>query len=144
MRGVNKVILMGNIGSDPEIQTLDGGIKLAKFRLATTEGIKDKNGNRITEWHNIVAWRFLGEFCEKYVRKGDLIFIEGRLRTHSWTDANNNKHYKTEVVADTINIHTRKENGVKTGSDTANTAVPVESPVEPGSSDNEVADDLPF
>ena len=142
MRGVNKVILMGNIGSDPEIQTLDGGIKLAKFRLATTEGIKDKNGNRITEWHNIVAWRFLGEFCEKYVRKGDLIFIEGRLRTHSWTDANNNKHYKTEVVADTINIHSRKDSLPKTATDT--TAVPVESQVEPGSSDNEVADDLPF
>ncbi len=142
MRGVNKVILMGNIGSDPEIQTLEGGIKLAKFRLATTEGIKDKNGNRITEWHNIVAWRFLGDFCEKYVHKGDLIFIEGRLRTHSWSDANNNKHYKTEVVADTINIHSRKDSVQKTATD--NTSVPVESQVEPGSSDNEVADDLPF
>ena len=142
MRGVNKVILMGNIGNDPEIQTLEGGIKLAKFRLATTEGIKDKNGNRITEWHNIVAWRFLGEFCEKYVHKGDLIFIEGRLRTHSWSDPNNNKHYKTEIVADTINIHSRKDSLPKTS--TENTAVPVESQVEPGSSDNEVADDLPF
>ncbi len=142
MRGVNKVILMGNIGSDPEIQTLEGGIKLAKFRLATTEGIKDKNGNRITEWHNIVAWRFLGEFCEKYVRKGDLIFIEGRLRTHSWTDPKENKHYKTEVVADTINIHSRKDNGAKPVTESTGTFVVAD--LQPGSSDNEVADDLPF
>ena len=131
---------MGNVGSDPEIQTLEGGIKLAKFRLATTEGIKDKNGNRITEWHNIVAWRFLGEFCLKYVHKGDLVFIEGRLRTHSWNDANNNKHYKTEVIADTVNIHSKKESP-RNNSETSITAS-VEAPVEPGSSDQ--SDDLPF
>lgn len=140
MRGINKVILMGNVGNDPEAQTIDGGIKLAKFRLATTEGFKDKNGNRMTEWHNIIAWRQLGEFCEKYVKKGDLVCVEGRLRTHSWLDGSNIKHYKTEIVADTINIHMRKDSLKPAGE----TATPVEATVEPGSDDNEIADDLPF
>ncbi len=104
MRGVNRVILIGNLGKDPEIQYLEKNISVAKFPLATTETHKDKNGRLIsqTEWHIIVLWRGLAELAQKYLHKGSLIYIEGRLRTRSWEDREGNKKFATEIVADNL------------------------------------------
>ena len=91
---VNKVILIGNVGADPDIKYLDGGVAVARFSLATTESYKNKNGERVdqTEWHNIVLWRNLAEIAEKYVKKGMRLYIEGRIRNRSWEDQNGVKN----------------------------------------------------
>ena len=98
MRGLNKVTLIGHLGKDPEVTYLEGGIARARFSLATTEGYNDKEGNRVdqTEWHDITLWRRQAEVAEKYLRKGSLIYLEGRLRTRSWED-NGVKKYATGV-----------------------------------------------
>ena len=103
MKGVNKVILVGNLGRDPEVQYLESGTALAKFSLATNESYNDKNGNRVdqTEWHDIVLWRKQAEIAEKFLRKGSQIYLEGKLRTRSWED-NGVKKYRTEVVGDSF------------------------------------------
>jgi single-strand DNA-binding protein len=110
MNGVNKVILLGNVGKDPEIQHLEGGVTVARFPMATTESYKDKNGNKVdqTEWHNIVVWRGLADVTEKIVHKGTQLYIEGRLRTRQWEDKEKNKRYTTEIVADVINVTGRR------------------------------------
>lgn len=112
MRGVNKVILVGNLGKDPEVTYLEGGVARAKFSLATNEGYIDRNGNRVdqTEWHNIILWRKQAEIAEKYLRKGSQIYLEGKLRNRSWED-NGQKKYITEVVGDTFIMLDRKEDG---------------------------------
>ena len=104
MRGVNRVMLIGNLGKDPELQCLEKNISVAKFPLATTETHKDKNGRLIsqTEWHIIVLWRGLAELAQKYLHKGSLIYVEGRLRTRSWEDRDGNKKFATEIVADNL------------------------------------------
>lgn len=102
MAGINKVILVGNLGRDPEVRTLESGAKVARFTLATTETYKDRaTGERkdTTEWHNIVCWRNLADIAEKYLTKGRQVYVEGRLRTRSWED-NGVKKYSTEVNAD--------------------------------------------
>lgn len=121
MIGVNKVILLGNVGKDPEIQHLEGGVSVARFPVATTESYKDKNGNKIdqTEWHNIVAWRGLADVTEKIVHKGSQLYIEGRLRTRQWEDKEKNKRYTTEIVADVITVTGgRKTDGTPLSTDT--------------------------
>ena len=107
MAGVNKVILIGNVGKDPEIKVLDNGVRVANFPLATTE-IYKKDGNRFeqTEWHNIVLWRGLAEVSEKIVRKGALVYIEGKLRSRTWEDKDKIKRYSVEIVADTLTVLT--------------------------------------
>ena len=102
MRGVNKVMLIGNLGKDPDIQYLEGNIPVSKFPLATTETYKDKNGKLIsqTEWHNIVLWRGLAELSQKYLHKSSLVYIEGRLKTRYWEDRDHNKKAATEIIAD--------------------------------------------
>ena len=97
-------MLIGNLGKDPEIQCLEKNISVAKFPLATTETHKDKNGKLIsqTEWHIIVLWRGLAELAQKYLHKGSLIYVEGRLRTRSWEDRDGNKKFATEIVADNL------------------------------------------
>jgi len=112
--GVNKVILVGNLGKDPEIKHFDNGGVKASFPLATSESFKDKSGNRVeqTEWHNVVLWRLQAEFAEKYLKKGYTIYVEGKLKTRNWEDQNQVKKYITEVVGDTVSIlnnHDRKE-----------------------------------
>ncbi len=104
MRGVNKVILIGNLGKDPEIQYLEGNIPVAKFLLATTETYKDKSGKTIsqTEWHNVVLWRGLAELSQKYLHKSSLVYIEGRLKTRYWEDRDHNKKVATEIIADNL------------------------------------------
>ena len=89
MAGINKVIIVGNLGKDPEVKTLEGGAKVARFTVATTESYKDRTtGERkdVTEWHNVVCWRNLAEIAEKYLVKGKQVYVEGRLRTRSWDD----------------------------------------------------------
>ena len=104
MRGVNRVMLIGNLGKDPDVQYLEGNIPVAKFPLATTETYKDKTGKLIsqTEWHNVVLWRGLAELAQKYLHKSSLVYIEGRLKTRYWEDRDHNKKVATEIIADNM------------------------------------------
>jgi single-strand DNA-binding protein len=104
MRGVNKVVLIGNLGKDPDIQILEGNIVVAKFSLATTETFKDKSGQirSETEWHTVILWRGLGELARKFLKKGNLVYVEGKLRTRSWEDKDGNKKFATEIVGDNL------------------------------------------
>ena len=101
MAGINKVILVGNLGKDPEVMTYENGVKRAAFSLATTESYKDKGDNWVeqTEWHNIVLWRWL---AEKNLVKGDKIYLEGKIKTRSWDDENGNKRYTTEIQGEKV------------------------------------------
>ncbi|MEP7080021.1 MAG: single-stranded DNA-binding protein [Ginsengibacter sp.] len=110
MRGLNKVILIGNLGKDPEIQFLEGNIPVAKFPLATSETYKDKSGNIMshTEWHNVVLWRGLAEMAQKYLHKSSMVYIEGRLKTRNWEDRDHNRKTITEIVADNLIMLDRK------------------------------------
>lgn len=108
---VNKVILVGNVGMDPEVRTIESGAKVARVRLATTERLFDRQTNETkehTEWHTITLWRGLADVVDKYVHKGSQIYIEGRLRTREWMDKENNKRYSTEVMADVMNLLGRR------------------------------------
>ena len=104
MRGLNKVTLIGNLGSDPEVQKLAGDIGVAKFSLATTESFKDKNGqtHSTTEWHTVVLWRSLAELAGKYLQKGSMVYVEGKLKTRHYDDKEGIKRYVTEVVAEQL------------------------------------------
>ena len=112
MAGVNKVILVGNLGADPEIRYLDTGVAVANFRIATTENYKNKQGEKVsqTEWHNIVLWRGLAEVAEKWLNKGSSVYIEGKIRTNKWVDKDENTRYKTEILADKLNMLGRSGN----------------------------------
>ena len=106
---LNKAMLIGNVGKDPEVRYLDGSngqAKVATFTLATTERYRDRNGEtrENTEWHNIVAWRNTADVVEKFVKKGTQVYIEGRIRTRSWDDQTGNKRYTTEIMADTLQL----------------------------------------
>ena len=101
MSGVNKVILIGNLGKDPEVRYLDNGVAVANMSIATTENYKNKEGDRVsqTEWHDVVLWRGLAEIAEKYLKKGSSVYIEGKIRTNKWVDKDENNRYKTEIMA---------------------------------------------
>jgi single-strand DNA-binding protein len=103
---VNKVILVGNVGKDPETRYLDEGTAISKFPLATSETYKNRAGERVstTEWHNVVLWRGLAQVAEKYVKKGTQLYIEGRIKTRSYDDADGNKKYITEIVGDQMQL----------------------------------------
>lgn len=146
MSGVNKVILIGRLGKDPDIRTFENNVKKASFTMATSEYYKDKNGNRVeqTEWHNIICWRNLADNAEKYLNKGKMIYLEGKLRTRSWDD-NGVKKYTTEIEASTFTILTPKgENGgvttqVENHTENVASAAPMAEPVFESDTD-----DLPF
>ena len=113
---LNKVMLIGNVGRDPEIRYLDGnngGTKVATFTLATSEKYRDRNGElrENTEWHNIVAWRNSADIAEKYVHKGTQLYIEGRLRTRSYTSQDGSKKYTTEITVDNLQLLSKREGG---------------------------------
>lgn len=138
MAGVNKVILLGNLGKDPEIRYLEGGTAVANFTLATSETYKDRtSGERksITEWHNVVVWRGLAEIAEKYLKKGSQIYIEGKLRSRQWQDKDGNNRYTTEIVADTMQMVGKRDDNA------SNESTPSSPDIE---NNNEVDDDLPF
>ena len=109
MSGINKVILVGHLGKDPEVRYLEGGVSVASFPLATTETF-NKDGRKIeqTEWHNIVLWRSLADVAAKFLQKGKLVYIEGKLRTRSFEDKEGVKKYTTEIVAENFTMLGRK------------------------------------
>ncbi len=109
MSGINKVILVGHLGKDPEVRYLEGGVSVASFPLATTETF-NKDGRKVeqTEWHNIVLWRSLADVAAKYLQKGKLVYIEGKLRTRSFEDKEGVKKYTTEIVAENFTMLGRK------------------------------------
>lgn len=113
MRGVNRVMLIGNLGKEPDVQVLEGNIAVAKFPLATTETFKDRTGKLVsqTEWHTVVLWRGLAELAQKYLHKGSLVYIEGRLKTRSWEDKEGVKKYATEVVGDNLIMLDKRADG---------------------------------
>jgi len=127
MSGVNKVILIGNLGKDPEVRYLDNGVAVANLSLATTENYKNKEGERVsqTEWHDIVLWRGLAEVAEKYLKKGSSVYVEGKLRTNKWVDKEENTRYKTEVLGEKLTMLARSNN-------------------QENSNGNSTEDDLPF
>jgi len=168
---VNKVILVGNVGKDPEVRYLEGGTAVCSFPLATSETYRNRDGDRVTttEWHNIVLWRGLAEIAEKYVRKGSQLYIEGKIRTRSWDDREGNKRYTTEVIADTMQMLGKRAEeaqqqqpssgvaGTKTAQDKAIQETPRQQPVQPDNEQpapeetgfsepetDQVKDDLPF
>lgn len=125
-------MLIGNLGKDPDIQFLEGNIGVAKFSLATTETYKDRSGKLIsqTEWHTVVLWRGLAELAQKYLHRGSLVYIEGRLKTRSWEDKDGNKKFATEVVGDNlIMLDKRNEAGHVQGFEG------MENPTPPGHGD---------
>jgi len=141
MAGINKVILVGNLGKDPEIRVIEGGRKVANFSLATTESYKDKNGQRVdqTEWHNVSFWGPIADVIEKYLKKGSQIYVEGRIKTRSYEDKDKIKRYSTEIVGQNMTML----GGPRTGDSSAsaeknNNAVPV-AETHQGEDD-----DLPF
>jgi len=100
-RGVNKVILVGNLGQDPELRHTDSGTAVCNIRLATNESYKDANGEWVerTEWHSVVAWARLAEICNEYLKKGSQVYFEGNLQTRKWQDKEGNERYTTEIKA---------------------------------------------
>jgi single-strand DNA-binding protein len=120
---VNKVILVGNVGKDPETRYLDESTAITKFPMATSETYKNRSGERITntEWHNVVLWRGLAQVAEKYVKKGTQIYIEGRIKTRSYDDADGNRKYITEIVGDQMQLLGRRpdEGGDQSGQSAA-------------------------
>lgn len=141
---VNKVILLGRAGKDPEVRHMDNNMTVARFPLATSEyWTKDGNRTEHTEWHNIVMWRGLAEIAEKYVRKGSQLYIEGRLRSRSYDDKDGVKRYVTEILADTMNLVGSRPEGQSASpavSPTTGVSIP---PIETTDLDS-VPDDLPF
>ncbi len=106
MEGVNKAILVGNLGRDPETRTLEGGTKVSRFPMATTESYKNRDGEKVskTEWHFVVVWRGLAEVVERYLKKGNQVYVEGRIQTRKWQDKDGNDRYTTEVVANQLTM----------------------------------------
>ena len=139
---INKVILIGNVGKDPEVRHLESKIAVASFTLATTERYKDKTGNYVdhTEWHNVVCWRNLADLCEKYISKGSQLYIEGRIRTRSWVDQSEQKRYTTEIMADTIRLLGKKSSGIES----KEVSTPLVENKEINVPVQESEDDLPF
>lgn len=145
MSGVNKVILVGRLGKDPEVRNLDSGVSVANFSMATSETYRDKTSGEkkeITEWHNIVLWRGLAEVAQKYLHKGDLVYIEGKLRTRSW-EKEGVTRYTTEVVGDNMTMLSTK--GSSGSGDSGYASSTKGSPEEMSAPpDTGGSDDLPF
>ncbi len=131
---LNKVILIGHLGRDPEIKSLENGVKLARFSIATSEVFKNKSGDKSehTEWHNIVLWRNLANIAELILKKGDQILIEGRIRSRTWEDQESKqKRYSFEIIGDQLTLLNSKKQTGPTKDSHSNT-------------ENEAVDDLPF
>jgi len=143
---VNKVILIGNLGKDPEVRRLENGAVVASFSLATSETFIDKTtGERRenTDWHNIVLWRGLAEVAEKYARKGQKIYVEGKLKTRSWTDKDGNIRYTTEILGESMTLLSPRSEHAP---EPAQPPYPTQTPPDPTPMDlgNSIEDDLPF
>ncbi len=143
---VNKVILVGNVGKDPETRYLEGGTAVCSFPFATSETYRNRDGERITttEWHNVVLWRGLAEVAEKYVRKGSQLFIEGRIRTRSWDDRDGNKRYTTEIVGDNMQMLGKRADDTGLQQESNGAAQSASSKQAPPSQAGESTGDEPF
>ena len=148
---VNKVILVGRLGKDPELRSIPSGTSVAKFSLATDDRFTDKNGDKQerTEWHNIVVWGKLAEICGQYLRKGRLVYIEGSIRTDSWDDKETGvKKYRTEIIANTMQMLEKKgddEGGGYSGAGGYRKAAPAAAPAGGGRGPEiEDDDEVPF
>jgi single-strand DNA-binding protein len=122
---LNKVMLIGNLGSDPEMREMGDGTKMAKFSIATTETYKNKQGEKVsnTDWHNIVLWRGIAQVAEKYLKKGDSVLIEGKIKNRSWEDENGVKKYATDIQGDNMTML-----GSKRDSDNSQSNQSIETP----------------
>ena len=146
MSGVNKVILVGRLGKDPEVRNLENGASVANFTMATSESYKDKTtGDRkeVTEWHNIVLWRGLADIASKYLHKGDMVYIEGKLRTRSW-EKEGVTRYTTEIVGDNMTMLGSKPSGSAGGDYAKSTSSPDMGAGAPRPTADHTSDDLPF
>jgi single-strand DNA-binding protein len=147
MSGVNKVILVGRLGKDPEVRNLDNGVSVANFTMATSESYKDRTTGEkkeVTEWHNIVLWRGLAEVSQKYLHKGDLVYIEGKLRTRSW-EKEGVTRYTTEIVADNMTmLGSRSGGGASSSSGDYGSRSQERTPTETYGGSADTTDDLPF
>jgi single-strand DNA-binding protein len=143
MASVNKVILIGNLGKDPEIRTTPQGTSLARFSVATTTAWKDASGAKQerTEWHDIVAWEKLAQICGEYLHKGKMVYVEGSLQTRSWEDQNGQKRYKTEVKANNVVMLSPRQDGARSASQASAPAPREASEVAEAPVDD---DDVPF
>jgi len=143
MAGINKAILIGRLGSDPEVRYTPSGVAVANFNIATSEEWKDKDSGEKkerTEWHRIVAWSKLGEICGEYLSKGRQVYIEGRIQTRSWEDRDGNKRYTTEIVATDVQFLGGRDAGsgakASSGASASNhESSPIQAPED---------DDIPF
>lgn len=150
MSSINKVTLIGRVGKDPECRRLENGTAVAKFSLATTESYKDKDGNKneTTDWHNIVIWRQLAEIAEKYVKKGMLLYIEGKITYREYTDKDNVKKHFTEIVANEFKMLESRKDGDSGYSPAASQNAPQNAPnaatSENASGEPPVDENLPF
>ena len=140
---INKVILIGNLGSDPELRSTPSGVQVANFGLATSESWTDKGGERQerAEWHRIVLWRRLAEVAGQYLKKGSKIYIEGKLQTRSWEDQNGQKRFMTEVVANSMEMLEGGHSAASVEVDINYNQSPAGAPVSAGNSSD---DGLPF
>lgn len=148
---VNKVTLIGRVGGDPEVKRLESGVAVAKFSLATSDSYKDKEGNKIeqTEWHRLVIWRGLAEVAEKYVRKGMLVYVEGKITYREYTDKDNQKKHFTEIVVDSLRMVDSPNRSSAGEHQTPTTGgklppEPTAIPMGAGLDSNPPSDDLPF
>ncbi len=157
---INKAIIVGNVGADPEIRTLESGVKVCRVRVATTERVrKDDGWGDHTEWHTVVLWRGLADVADRYVRKGSQIYVEGPMRSNEWTDKEGNRRFTVEIIATDMKLLGRREGGASsaapagavssgaatTYTPTAAPAAPVAQPATPAVAPNVAdEDDLPF
>ncbi|NCV94869.1 MAG: single-stranded DNA-binding protein [Burkholderiaceae bacterium] len=145
MGSVNKAIIIGNAGKDPEIKYTDAGVAVCTLTLATKHSWKQHDGSRQekTEWHRIVFWGKLGEIVDKYVKKGSQVYVEGRLRTRKWTDQSGQEKYSTEIIADSMQMLGARMSG--SGEESSGRSKPAESPSSSGASAlDAMDDDIPF
>ncbi len=142
---VNKVILIGHVGHDPEVRYIESNTPVCNLRIATSEVYKNKNGERVTntEWHTVVLWRGLAEVAEKYVKKGSQIYIEGKIRTRNWDDKEGNKRYTTEIVADVLQLLGKRED-IQSSPVSSSASAAASTETEPIPEPGPEVDDLPF
>ncbi len=145
MSGVNKVILIGNLGKDPDLRNFEGGNVVANFTMATTEVYRDRNGNKVdqTEWHNIAMWGKLAEIAGKILRKGAKVYIEGRIKNRQWEDREGNKRHSIEIVAENFTLLDRRTGNGNGGGQTGQHDFDM-SHSNPDTEKQMVDDDLPF
>ena len=141
---VNKVILIGHLGKDPEVRHLEGNTSVATFTLATSESYTAKDGRRVeqTEWHNIVAWRHLADLSAKFLQKGKQVYVEGKIRSRSYDDKEGNKRYITEIIAENMQLLGKRETDAGSAANHYSTISSKQD--ELSSIHNDTSDDLPF